>query len=89
MSAIFIVLPLALLVVFAAVAAFVWAVKKGQLDDLDTPPLRMLHEDEPVRNSRERKRSGERENGDRAEAPPTQGKEAPQPGEAKGGPSDK
>lgn len=25
-----------------AVAAFVWAVRGGQLDDLDTPPRRML-----------------------------------------------
>ena len=37
MSVIFVVLPLALLVVAAAVWAFVWATKRGQFDDLDTP----------------------------------------------------
>lgn len=45
MSVIYIVVPLALLVVGAAVAAFVWAVNRGQFDDLDTPPVRMLHDD--------------------------------------------
>jgi cbb3-type cytochrome oxidase maturation protein len=48
MSVLYIVLPLALLVVGAAVAAFVWATSRGQFDDLDTPGLRMLHDDDPV-----------------------------------------
>ena len=46
MSVLYIVLPLALLVVAAAVGAFVWATNRGQFDDLDTPSLRMLHDDE-------------------------------------------
>ncbi len=46
MSVIYIVVPLALLVVGAAVAAFVWAANQGQFDDLDTPAVRMLHDDE-------------------------------------------
>ena len=50
MSVIFIVLPLALLVVLAAVIAFLWAAKRGQFDDLTTPAIRALHEDEPVRD---------------------------------------
>jgi len=45
MSVLFIVLPLALVVVGAAVAAFVWASHGGQFDDLDTPAMRMLHDD--------------------------------------------
>ncbi len=45
MSVIFIVLPLALLVVLAAVIAFAWAAKRGQFDDLTTPAMRALHED--------------------------------------------
>ena len=48
MSVIFIVLPLALVVVLAAVIAFLWAARRGQLDDLTTPALRVLHEDEPT-----------------------------------------
>ncbi|MHB1861551.1 MAG: cbb3-type cytochrome oxidase assembly protein CcoS [Gemmatimonadaceae bacterium] len=46
MSVIYIVVPLALLVVGAAVGAFVWATNRGQFDDLDTPAVRMLHDDE-------------------------------------------
>jgi len=45
MSVIYVVIPLAMIVVFVAVLAYVWAVRRGQFDDLDTPPLRMLHED--------------------------------------------
>jgi cbb3-type cytochrome oxidase maturation protein len=46
MSVIFIVLPLAILVVLAAVIAYVWAARHGQFDDVTTPALRMLHDDE-------------------------------------------
>ena len=45
MSVLYIVLPLALVVVLAAVAAFLWATNRGQFDDLDTPAVRMLHDD--------------------------------------------
>ena len=47
MSVLYVVLPLALLVVGVAVAAFLWAAKRGQFDDLDTPAMRALHGDEP------------------------------------------
>ena len=46
MSVLYVVVPLALVIVAAAVAAFVWATNRGQFDDLDTPPIRMLHDDE-------------------------------------------
>jgi cbb3-type cytochrome oxidase maturation protein len=45
-SVLFLVLPLALVIVAVAVGAYVWATRSGQLDDLDTPAIRMLH-DEP------------------------------------------
>ncbi len=45
MTVIFMVLPLALLFSAAAVAAFLWSARSGQLDDLDTPPLRVLMEE--------------------------------------------
>jgi cbb3-type cytochrome oxidase maturation protein len=49
MSIIYIVLPLALLIVFCAVLAFIWAARRGQFDDLETPALRILHDDaEPL-----------------------------------------
>ena len=45
MSVVFIVLPLALVLAGAAVAAFAWALRGGQMDDLETPSVRILVED--------------------------------------------
>lgn len=47
MIALYIVLPLALLIGGLAVAAFVWTVRSGQLDDVDTPPRRILFDEPP------------------------------------------
>jgi len=46
MSVLYVVLPLSLLLAVAAVATFVWAVRSGQLDDLETPGVRILVEEE-------------------------------------------
>lgn len=46
MTVLFVVLPLALIFAGGALAAFIWSVRRGQLDDLSTPPVRMLHDDE-------------------------------------------
>jgi len=46
MSVIYIVLPLAVALAGLAVWAFVWSVRSGQLDDLDTPAARMTHDDD-------------------------------------------
>lgn len=47
MTALYIVLPLALVIAAGAVVAFAWTVRSGQLDDVDTPPRRILFDDEP------------------------------------------
>lgn len=49
MTVLYLILPLALLFAGGAVAAFAWTVRSGQLDDLDTPPRRILFEDERAR----------------------------------------
>ncbi len=46
MTMLHIILPLALLIAGGAVAAFVWTVRSGQLDDVDTPPRRILIDDD-------------------------------------------
>jgi len=46
MTILYLVLPLALLFAASAVAAFVWTVRSGQLDDVETPPRRILFDDE-------------------------------------------
>jgi cbb3-type cytochrome oxidase maturation protein len=47
MSIMYVIVPLALLVVLAAVVAYLWAARHGQFDDLTTPALRMLHDEPP------------------------------------------
>ncbi len=46
MDIIYILLPATLVLAVIAVAGYIWAVKRGQFDDLDTPALRILVEDE-------------------------------------------
>ena len=54
MSVLFIILPLAIGVAGVAVFAFLIAVKRGQYDDLDTPPWRVLFGDETPGSSSKR-----------------------------------
>jgi cbb3-type cytochrome oxidase maturation protein len=46
MSVIYVLLPVAVLLAAGGVAAFIWAVRRGQFDDLDTPAIRILHDDD-------------------------------------------
>lgn len=48
MNLLYLILPLALLLGAGFVVAFVWATRKGQFDDLETPAMRALF-DEPGR----------------------------------------
>jgi cbb3-type cytochrome oxidase maturation protein len=46
MSILYLLIPLALLLLAGAVWAFFWAVGSGQFDDLDTPAVRILMDDD-------------------------------------------
>jgi len=46
-SVLYIVVPLALVIAAGAIWAFIWATKSGQFDDLSTPGVRVLFDDEP------------------------------------------
>ncbi|GAB1442081.1 cbb3-type cytochrome oxidase assembly protein CcoS [Ignavibacteriales bacterium] len=46
MSAIYILIGASLVVATGFLAAFLWAVKSGQMDDRYTPSIRMLFDDE-------------------------------------------
>lgn len=48
METVFVLLPLALLIAAIAVAFFIWAAMSGQFDDLDTPAVRILFDDEEI-----------------------------------------
>ena len=46
MEVMYVLLPAALLFAVAAVVVFAWAARSGQFDDLETPALRILGDDE-------------------------------------------
>ncbi len=48
METIFVLLPLAPLIAAIAVGFFIWAATSGQFDDLETPAVRILFDDEEV-----------------------------------------
>lgn len=41
---------LSLFMAIGFVIAFVWSIKSGQQEDLITPAMRILHEDEKIKN---------------------------------------
>ncbi|GIW99154.1 MAG: hypothetical protein KatS3mg111_2487 [Pirellulaceae bacterium] len=53
MSVLYVALPIAILMGASALAACLYCIHHGQFDDMDTPPLRMLNEDPPVRTRRQ------------------------------------
>ena len=46
MSVLYLVVPLALVIVGVALAGYLWAVRSGQMDDLETPGVRVIRDDE-------------------------------------------
>ena len=46
MSILYVLIPLALILLGLAVWAFFWAVGSGQFDDLDTPAVRIVMDDD-------------------------------------------
>lgn len=51
MSVLYIALPIALLLGATALVACVWSIRRGQFDDLETPPVRILMDDRPAQRS--------------------------------------
>lgn len=52
MESIFILIPIAIVIVAIAVATFFWAVKSGQFEDLDTEGKRILFDNDDNLNSK-------------------------------------
>jgi cbb3-type cytochrome oxidase maturation protein len=54
LEALYLLIPVSVLLAAVALALFLWAMLTGQFDDLETPPLRILFEEEPPpdRNAR-------------------------------------
>lgn len=54
MNILLFMIPLALVLLVVAIWAFVWAVRRGQFEDLDTPAIDILREDATERATRAR-----------------------------------
>ena len=52
MNILLVLVPISLILLGLAIAAFAWAVRKGQYDDLDTPALDILVDDDRPRATR-------------------------------------
>lgn len=73
MNILLVLVPISLLLLGAAVWAFVWAARRGQFDDLETPAIEILAEEDAPLENPSPARSGHaakaRRNGERANAP--------------------
>lgn len=63
MNILYLLIPLGLLLLALAIAAFFWAVRSGQFDDLETPAMSIVMDDDskPAAEDRRKPRTG---NGD-------------------------
>ncbi|HEX4854876.1 cbb3-type cytochrome oxidase assembly protein CcoS [Arenimonas sp.] len=62
--------PISLLLLLVAIGAFLWAVRRGQFDDLDTPSLDILGDDERPAPAPRRDATRDTPPGDPREATP-------------------
>ena len=59
MNILLVLIPISLLLLGIAIAAFAWAVRRGQFDDLDSAALDILCEDEPATREKPRSQFGD------------------------------
>ena len=59
MNILLLLIPISLVLLGVAVAAFVWAVKRGQFDDLDTPAIDILRDDDARTTTQPRDKAGD------------------------------
>lgn len=58
MTILFVVVPLAILLAIGFLVGFMWCVRSGQFDDVDTPALRMLDKSDEGASTRSASASG-------------------------------
>jgi len=57
MDIIYILIPIGIVFLIGAIGAFIWAIKSGQYDDLDSPAHRILFDDESLKQVKSEKQS--------------------------------
>ncbi len=55
MTILLLLVPISLVLLGVAIGLFVWAVKRGQFDDLDTPAIDILRDDHATVRGKERR----------------------------------
>ena len=65
MNILYLLIPLGLLLLAAAIAAFFWAVRSGQFDDLETPAMSVVM-DEDTKPAAKNRRSDDSASNDEA-----------------------
>jgi len=67
MNILYLLIPLGLLLLGLAIAAFFWAVRSGQFDDLETPAMSVVMDDDtkPAAENRRRQATDDDKSGDR------------------------
>ena len=63
MNILFLLIPLGLVLLACAVAAFFWAVGSGQFDDLDSPAMSVVMDDDTKPSARDRRIKNNAANG--------------------------
>ena len=53
LEVLYLLIPASIVLALAALALFLWAIRSGQFDDLETPAIRILYDDPPARPERE------------------------------------
>jgi len=66
MNILFLLIPLGLVLLACAVAAFFWAVGSGQFDDLDSPAMSVVMDDD-TKPAAENRRDGKKASNDAIE----------------------
>ena len=61
MNILYLLIPLGLLLLAAAIAAFFWAVRSGQFDDLDTPAMSVVMDDDTKPATANRRKGADEE----------------------------
>ena len=65
MNILYFLIPLGLVLLGCAVAAFFWAVRSGQFDDLETPAMSVIMDDD-TKPAAENRRHGKADGDDRS-----------------------
>ncbi len=59
MEILYLLIPLAMILLVIIAAFFFWSVKSGQMDDLEGPAYRILHDDDLAKPHRKSESSGD------------------------------